>query len=195
MVPPCWASPPLALALALGSVLALALGSVLALALGSVLGPLEASVLGAVLGAVDSVDVDGAVLGAVDGAVLGAVDGVLGVGVAVVPLQAEITRMAVAPYARERAHRPWDFTMWFLLQQPWTREAPEPKNAARSYTEVHGPDVMSRNVNRSTTSAERSGCGPECQRPARGSRASRSASPTRLNDTTMITRIVPGMNR
>jgi len=41
----------------------------------------------------------------------GGVAGALGVGVAVAPWQAEITRTAVAPYTRERAHRPWNFTI------------------------------------------------------------------------------------
>jgi hypothetical protein len=43
----------------------------------------------------------------------GCVAGALGVGVAVAPWQAEITRTAVAPYTRERAHRPWNLTIGF----------------------------------------------------------------------------------
>jgi hypothetical protein len=103
----------------------LALGSVL----GSVLVPgVDEAVLvlgGALCGVVD---VAGLAVGVAAGAVV-PVGAVGGAGVAVLPAQAAITSSAVAPYARERAHRPWDFTMCSSSNNPGTG-SPRPENAA-----------------------------------------------------------------
>jgi len=103
-------------------------GAVLSLGepLGAVLVPgVDEAVL--VLGAGVEADVDcaGAFVGVAAGVVV-PVGAVGGAGVALLPVQAAITSNAVAPYARERAHRPWDFTICSSSNN-WAQEAPGPK--------------------------------------------------------------------